>query len=189
MVDKLHSGNTCQSHFSKKSWMSDSSQRRSFRFQCKLSAWQVSPLLCFNSACFCFSHSLTSEFSLFVNYSDRFYCMPSYKKNIPRGTTESWPRSCSIIIGNWLLHPERKLVDTWLSVHRPPQSKDTILHSFPWSSFYCWVKWQACFLYINNNHMKEHTRHGYMEVKAVCVCVWSQWVQDIDNDSCMVFIC
>lgn len=35
------------------------------------------------------SVNLTSVFSLFVNYHDTFYCMPSYKKNIPRGTTES----------------------------------------------------------------------------------------------------
>lgn len=116
------------------------------------------------------SVNLTSVFSLFVNYHDTFYCMPSYKKNIPRGTTESWPRSCSIIIGNWLLQLRKETCQYVIVCVPPRQSKDTISHSFSWSSFYCWVKWQACFLYINNNHMKKHTRHGYMEVKAVCVC-------------------
>ncbi len=64
-------------------------------------------LLCFPAYWWLFichrSLSLTIVFPFFANYNDTLHCMPCWKINKPKGTTESWPCSCSRIIANRLL--------------------------------------------------------------------------------------
>lgn len=133
---------------------------------------------------------LTIAFAFFANYNDTLYWMPCWKINVPEGTTESWPCSCSfscsIIIGNRLKETCQSVI---VCVQESTEGcsneeKSRYYTCFSWYRFYFWVKWQACFLYINNNHMKEHTRHGYMDMKAVFVITMCL-VQDVYNDSCV----
>ncbi len=150
-------------------------------------------LLCFPAYWWLFichrSLSLTIVFPFFANYNDTLHCMPCWKINKPKGTTESWPCSCSRIIANrllWLL----KETCQYVTVCVPASTIKTVvlmrkrggITHVSWANFYCWVKWQACFLYINNNYMKEHTIYGYLTWKQ---CLWTQctWAQDVDNDN------
>lgn len=124
-----------------------------------------------------------TDLSFFANYM--LYWMPCCKINRPKGTRGGWPCSCSILIGNRLLELLKETCQCVIACTRVysvkccfNEDRKTHLTCFSWSSFYCWVKWQACFIYINNNHMKKHTRHGYMEVKAVFVitmCLDTGW--------------
>lgn len=100
--------------------------------------------------------------------NDILQCTPSCKINTPMRATASRP--CALHLNNWqqavLASKRNSAVPDCLCIHNvnstgghwneeKKQHFTCLFDFFSWSMFFIvWIKWQACVLYINNNHMK-----------------------------------
>lgn len=117
------------------------------------------------------AHVSAAQVYIFISTdcNDILQCTPCCKINTPMRTAASWP--FALHLNNWqqavLASKGNSAARDCLRIHNADSTRGhwneekkqhfTCLFFFfshGLCFFYCWIKWQACVLYINNNHMK-----------------------------------